>query len=118
MTCSKPPKAPIKKHKVTGRKSHRDRIAPQTWSDHLYVEVDRSQIAMFKFILESYDNLAYLSVLDKYRAMVRLTFSPDATSTLHTLIHTLATTGEIAIRQVVHLDQSTVPSRIARQETS
>lgn len=83
----------------------------------MYVEVDRCHIALFKFILESYDNLAYLSVLDKYRAMVRISFSPDAAQTIHALVHSLATAGEISIRQVFQLNQPANISHPGRQET-
>ena len=83
----------------------------------MYVEVDRCHIALFKFILESYDNLAYLSVLDKYRAMVRITFSPDAAQTVYALIHDLAAAGEISIRQVFHMNQPGGSFHPGRQET-
>ncbi len=65
---------------------------PPTWSDHLYVEIARSDIALFKFILESCDNLAYLSVLDKYRALVRLTYSPETRPIVEDLLPSLQAT--------------------------
>ncbi len=68
---------------------------PAIWSDHLYVEVARADIALFKFILESCDNLAYLSVLDKYRALVRLTFAPETRETVEKLLASLQNTVEI-----------------------
>lgn len=70
--------------------------SPPCWSDHIYVELARADIALFKFILESCDNLAYLSVLDKYRAMIRLTFAPEARETVERLLESLE--GVVGIR--------------------
>jgi hypothetical protein len=68
---------------------------PSTWSDHLYVELARTDIALFKFILESCDNLAYLSVLDKYRALVRITFAHDMRETVLLLVQSMEDTVTI-----------------------
>lgn len=46
-------------------------------SARLYLRLAPADIALFKFILEGYDNLAYLTVIDKFEAVVRLVFSPD-----------------------------------------
>ncbi|WP_291319806.1 DUF4911 domain-containing protein [Desulfonatronospira sp.] len=48
------------------------------FSSRVYVELERKDIALFKFLLESMDNLAYMSVVDKYRAVVQLVCSPGA----------------------------------------
>ncbi len=42
------------------------------FSRRIYVQLDRKDIALFKFLLESRDNLAYLTVIDKYRAVVQV----------------------------------------------
>jgi hypothetical protein len=65
------------------------------------VELDRADIAMFKFILESCDNLAYFSVLDKYRAMIRLSFAPEARKTVERLIESLK--DVVGIRTWFHI---------------
>jgi hypothetical protein len=51
--------------------------ASHQWSDRVYVRVSRREIAYLRFLIESYDHLAYMTVLDKYEAVVHLTFSPD-----------------------------------------
>lgn len=51
--------------------------SPPEFSSRLYVGLSPADIAFFKFILEAHDNLAYLSVVDKYSAVGRITFSPD-----------------------------------------
>lgn len=43
-----------------------------TFSRRIYIQVNRKDIALFKFLLESRDNLAYLTVIDKYRAVVQM----------------------------------------------
>jgi len=42
------------------------------FSRKTYVQLMRKDIALFKFLLESRDNLAYLTVVDKYRAVVQV----------------------------------------------
>ncbi|WP_291320175.1 DUF4911 domain-containing protein [Desulfonatronospira sp.] len=48
------------------------------FSRRVYVELERRDIALFKFLLESMDNLAYMSVVDKYRAVVQLVYAPGS----------------------------------------
>ena len=47
------------------------------YSKRLYLQLDRKYIALFKFFLEGYDNLAYLTVVDKYKAVLQLVFSHE-----------------------------------------
>jgi len=46
------------------------------WSERLYVRLPRGEIAFFKFLLESYENLVLLSVVDRFEAVVQLRFAP------------------------------------------
>lgn len=55
---------------------------PRRSSEVLYAEVPRNQIALYRFLLEGYDNLAVMSVVDRYRAVIKLRFTPDAERTL------------------------------------
>ncbi|UTF50056.1 DUF4911 domain-containing protein [Desulfomicrobium sp. ZS1] len=55
---------------------------PRRSSEVLYAEVPRNQIALYRFLLEGYDNLAIMSVVDRYRAVIKLRFTPDAERTL------------------------------------
>lgn len=45
-------------------------------SRRIYVRLAPADIAYFKFILESHDNMAYLSVVDRHAAVCRLVFTP------------------------------------------
>lgn len=46
-------------------------------SSRLYLRLDPADLAFFKFVLEAYDNLACMSVVDKYSAVARLAFAPE-----------------------------------------
>lgn len=52
----------------------------------LYAQVPRNEIAIYRFLLEGYDHLAIMSVVDRYRAVIKLRFLPDAESTLRGLL--------------------------------
>ncbi|MDY7001478.1 MAG: DUF4911 domain-containing protein [Thermodesulfobacteriota bacterium] len=54
--------------------------APPRWSRRLYIRISPADTAQFKFLLESYGHLAYLSVVDRYAAVARISFSPDQES--------------------------------------
>ncbi|WP_051617117.1 DUF4911 domain-containing protein [Desulfonatronovibrio hydrogenovorans] len=49
-------------------------MGQQVFSQRIYVQISRRDIALFKFLLESWDNLAYLTVIDKYKAVVQVVF--------------------------------------------
>ncbi len=60
----------------------------QLFSRRVYVQLKRSDIALFKFLLESVDNLAYMSVVDKYRAVVQLVCAPEGETGLDEFLGT------------------------------
>lgn len=60
--------------------------APCQASSVLYAEIPRNRIAVYRFLIEGYDNLAVMSVVDRYRAVIRLRFTPDAEQTLRGLL--------------------------------
>lgn len=47
------------------------------FSRRMYVRLARRDIAVFKFLLESWDNLAYLSILDKHTAVLQIRYTPS-----------------------------------------
>lgn len=61
-------------------------LPPCTESRVLYAEIPRRQIALYRFLLEGYDNLAVMSVVDRYRAVIKLRFTPDAEQTLRGML--------------------------------
>ena len=54
----------------------------ETRSLTLYAEIPRSSIALYRFLLEGYDNLAVMSVVDRFRAVIRLRCATHAEKTL------------------------------------
>ena len=59
---------------------------PETASRVLYAEIPRNRIALYRFLLEGYDNLAIMSVVDRYRAVIKLRYLSDAETTLRGLL--------------------------------
>lgn len=63
-----------------GRRCTNSGSRPRTWSARVYARVPRERIALIKFLFEGYDNLAYVSVIDRYQAVIRITCSSDSLS--------------------------------------
>ena len=86
MKCSEPlPREPRKSRPRKPRKEKNP--APACLSSMvLYAEVPRNRIALYRFLLEGYDNLAIMSVVDRYRAVIKLRFTPGAQRTLRELL--------------------------------
>jgi hypothetical protein len=87
------------------RRRRRPLPLPRSWSERINIEVPREQIWYVKFILEAYENLAYLSVIDKYRAVLQLVFSKDGEQELHALVQGLA--REIPLKWLEHAPSTT-----------
>ncbi len=47
---------------------------PVKYSKRIYVKVPRREIGYFKFLLESYENLCYMSVVDRFEAIIKISF--------------------------------------------
>jgi hypothetical protein len=45
----------------------------------MYICIPRPEIAFFKFMLECEHNLALMTVVDKYAAVIKLSYSPGQT---------------------------------------
>ncbi len=63
----------------------RKEIVHQTaeFSSVVYVEIPASEVGMFRFLLEAYDNLALFTVLDKYKAILKVFYSPHQEKEVH-----------------------------------
>ena len=51
-------------------------LPPPPVSTWLYARLARADIALFRFLLEGYDNLGYMTVVDPWSAVLRVVFSP------------------------------------------
>ena len=50
--------------------------AASHYSQRIYITLAPKDVARFKFLLEGYDNLAVMSILDKYASVAQLRFAP------------------------------------------
>lgn len=60
----------------------------KSYSCILYAEVPRERIAFFRFLLEAYDNLAIMSVVDRYRAVIKIRCTEAGLNTVRYILHT------------------------------
>lgn len=55
----------------------------------VYAEIPRSRIALFRFVFEGYGHLAIMSVVDRYRAVIKLRCTSDAEEDVRALLRSL-----------------------------
>ena len=55
----------------------------------LYVRIAPKDVAMFRFLLEAEDNLAYMSTVDRWACVLRITFSPHQAKTVNRYLETM-----------------------------
>ncbi len=58
---------------------------PATVSNYLLVQIAPEKVGMFRFLLEAYEHLAYFSVINKQKAILKVVYSPhreDATKAM------------------------------------
>uniref|UniRef100_I2Q654 DUF4911 domain-containing protein n=1 Tax=Desulfovibrio sp. U5L TaxID=596152 RepID=I2Q654_9BACT len=64
-------------------------VPPRT-SARLYVRLLPRHVAMLRFLLEAEDNLALPTVVDRFAAVVRLTYAPDAAARVEGFVRDLS----------------------------
>ena len=71
-------------------------VAPETggtvWSERLYVQIDPARVHMFRFLLEAEDNLGYMTVVDRWRAVLQVTFAPGQEREMRACLAAIART--------------------------
>jgi len=63
-----------------------------------YFEIPRAEIGHLRFILESYDGLAFARTLDNQLAMVEIAYSPSRGDDVEQLINALV--AEVGLQEV------------------
>ncbi len=63
-----------------------------------YFQMPRAEIGHLRFILESYDGLAFARTLDNQLALVEIAYSPSRVRDVETLLEALAV--EVGLREV------------------
>ena len=61
---------------VRRRRNRSAALPPVRESAALYLRRPAEQTALFRFLLEAYENVAYFTVLDRKQALIKLVFSP------------------------------------------
>lgn len=71
-----------------GRKRRRPGppLPPPRRSGRLLVRLKPVHVAMFRFLLEAYDNLAYFTVLNRHEALLKIVFSPHRERAVRTAL--------------------------------
>ena len=64
-------------------------LPPPQYSECCYVRLDPKYVAMFKFLLEAEDNLGYMSVLNRWQALLKVTFSPHQARQMRVCLETM-----------------------------
>ena len=59
-------------------------------SRRCYVRIRRRDIAYFKFILEAHDNLGVMSVVDKYEAVLQVSFATGREEEMQEILRGIA----------------------------
>ncbi|WP_022662981.1 DUF4911 domain-containing protein [Paucidesulfovibrio longus] len=77
----------------------RGRVFPAPdWSARAYVRVARSDVALFRFLLEAWDNLALFTVVDRAAGILMLRFSAHQEREVRLFLE--AARSEIAVEPV------------------
>ncbi len=61
-------------------------LEPAHESSVLYLELAPKHMAMFRFLLEAYDNVAMFTVLDPKKTLLKLIFSPHDRKYIHEIL--------------------------------
>lgn len=68
----------------------RPRPAPPRHSGRLLVRVAPGDVALFRFLLEAYDNLALFTTLERKTALLKVVFSPHAENAVRAALAEIA----------------------------
>ncbi len=52
-------------------------LKPENYSDSIYIKINQSNLALFKFLLEAHQNLAIFTTLDPKKSIIKLNFSKN-----------------------------------------
>lgn len=46
------------------------------WSEIVFAQLDHHKVHLFRYLLEAYDNLGYMTVVDRWGGVIKISFSP------------------------------------------
>ncbi|MDR3358881.1 MAG: DUF4911 domain-containing protein [Desulfovibrio sp.] len=68
-------------------------------SGSLLIRLKREHTAMFRFLLEAYENLAYFTVLERKTALLKLVFSPHQRENALRALDEIASSVPLSVRE-------------------
>ena len=83
--------------KSSSRRRPRKRICPPApvRSERVYVQIEPSNIGLFRFLLEAHDNLGIFTVTNKYKGILLLRYSPHQAPEIKRFIKQVASEMDI-----------------------
>lgn len=66
-------------------------------SEYLLLRLRPSHVAMFRFLLEAYENLAMFTVLDRREALLKVFFAPGSKELVHAALGEISQSLPISI---------------------
>lgn len=85
--------------KSSSRRKPRKRICPPApaASARTYIRIDPSMIGMFRFLLEGYDNLGIFTVVNKFKGILVLRYSPHLKREMKQFLKAVTTEMDLEI---------------------
>ncbi len=68
---------------------YRPLLPPPVESGRIYLRLQARDVALFRFLLEAEDNLGYMSVLNRWQALLKVTFSPHQARQMRVCLETM-----------------------------
>jgi hypothetical protein len=62
---------------VKARSRNQQSAPPPLWSERLYLRLAPEEIVRMKYLLEAWDHLGLQTTLDRYAAVIAVTYPPD-----------------------------------------
>ncbi len=72
-------------------------LEPATESAQLLVQVPAHQVGLFRFLLEAYEHVAYFSVINRHKALLKIVFSPHRTKATYWALAEIGQSMEVRL---------------------
>ncbi len=70
-------------------------LSPVTTSNYLLLQIAPDKVGMFRFLLEAYEHIAYFSVINKQKAILKIVYSPHRESAAKQMLSEIGESLEI-----------------------
>jgi len=77
--------------------------SPPAWSQRLYLRLAPYDVAMLRFLIEAHDNLAYVTIVDRFSAVAKISYAPGSEKAVRRF---LADAGETLRLEVLAIGQT------------